>query len=53
MHIDTCMSTCGLDVLDHLMKCSFPKLGANVDSLGEVTPLRARDGQTLGQLITS
>ncbi len=53
MHINTCMATCGLDVLDHLMKCSIPKLGANIDISGEVTLLCVHDGQTLGQFMTS
>ena len=53
MHIDTCMTTCGLDMLGHLMKFSIPKLGANVDISGEVTLLCVCDGQTLGQFVTS
>ncbi len=53
MNIDTSMATCGLDVLYHLMKCSIPKLGANVDITGKVTLLHVRDGQTLGQSMTS
>jgi hypothetical protein len=47
------MATCGLDVLDNIMKFSIPKLGANVDISGEFNLLCVRDRQTLCQFMTS
>ena len=50
--LDTCMSNCGLDMLDAIMKGSIPRLGANVDILSEITSLQIQNGETLANFVT-